>query len=525
MTTHERERESRDSVLLILLILLFGFFCIILSSGWALRFASSWSLDSDMGSNLNPDDSYLTSRPVGFFEPLDPAILTNPVWGDTFLTPGVSISTRTPGVTATNTSAALGTNTPTAPSINSVTPSPNSPTPTRTNIIPTFVVFTPTRTPTGVGINTATRTPTRTITPTPTQTRTPTPTGTRTSTPTNTSTATRTSTPTSTPTATSTATVTPTFTPTFTPTDTPTPTPTSTNTPIPCCADLRITKTDNATDYEAGGTTTYTITVTNNGPDDVTGATVTDNITIKLTSWTWTCTQTTGGASGCDGVIGSNISFTDDVNLPSLSSITYTVTANIAAGATGVLSNSASVSVPSGITDPDNSNNTAFDIPADQQIVVDPPGNIGSAPDGVTTNILGSSYRTLQLSTPVVAGSGAYLVYYPSYPNPPGDPTLEMDLVIVQIGDGSNWYTVFNWGNGIPDGNTDIPASPPNTANCSSEPDNCLIDIALLTVQSPYPGVTITLGGVPAGTYSYIRIISPPDSGDGVDVDAIQVLP
>jgi hypothetical protein len=25
-----------------------------------------------------------------------------------------------------------------------------------------------------------------------------------------------------------------------------------------------------------------------------------------------------------------------------------------------------------------------------------------------------------------------------------------MDHVIVQIGDGSNWYTILNWGDGIP---------------------------------------------------------------------------
>jgi len=36
MQTRDREKERRDSILLMLFILLFGFICIILSSGWAL---------------------------------------------------------------------------------------------------------------------------------------------------------------------------------------------------------------------------------------------------------------------------------------------------------------------------------------------------------------------------------------------------------------------------------------------------------------------------------------------------------
>ena len=91
-----REREGRDSIILIILILLLGFICIILASGWALRFAPSWRLPANMNSNLNPNSAFLTGRPVSFIEPLDPAILTNPVWIDVFLTPGASFETRTP---------------------------------------------------------------------------------------------------------------------------------------------------------------------------------------------------------------------------------------------------------------------------------------------------------------------------------------------------------------------------------------------------------------------------------------------
>jgi hypothetical protein len=136
--------------------------------------------------------------------------------------------------------------------------------------------------------------------------------------------------------------------------------------------------------------------------------------------------------------------------------------------------------------------------------------DIGTAPNGSVANIPSGSILTLQFGTSLVVGSGSYLVYYP-------DPSFQMDMVILQVSDGSNWYTIFYWGNGSPDGNTDI-----NPADCPSETDNCVIT----PPPTNPPGISINLGGViPNGTYNYIRIISLPDSGDGVDVDAIAILP
>jgi hypothetical protein len=98
-----------------------------------------------------------------------------------------------------------------------------------------------------------------------------------------------------------------------------------------------------------------------------------------------------------------------------------------------------------------------------------------------------------------------------------------MDVVILQVGDGTNWYTVLNWGDGVPSNNGDIPSTA-----CTGEPDTCPIDISLLAINSPYPGVTINLGPLAGTSISYIRIFSPaapPDSGNGVSIDAIQVFP
>ena len=113
----EVEHERRDWII-ILIILLFGFLCVLLAGDWALRFSSRWTLNTDMGSNLNPDSDFLTNRPVNLFEPLDPAILTQPVWLDVFLTPGASFLTRTPQPTFTSTPTITGTPptaTPTGP--------------------------------------------------------------------------------------------------------------------------------------------------------------------------------------------------------------------------------------------------------------------------------------------------------------------------------------------------------------------------------------------------------------------------
>ncbi len=77
-------------------------------------------------------------------------------------------------------------------------------------------------------------------------------------------------------------------------------------------------------------------------------------------SWTWTCNHA-GGASGCDGVTNSTADFSDTVDLPNGSSITYTVTANISSGASGNLDNTVSVGPPAGTTDPTPGNDSATD--------------------------------------------------------------------------------------------------------------------------------------------------------------------
>ena len=121
-------------------------------------------------------------------------------------------------------------------------------------------------------------------------------------------------------------------------------------------ADLAITNTDGVATATAGGSVTYTITASNAGPSTATGATVADTFPAALTC-TWTCVGAGGGTCTASGAG----NFADTVNLPVGGNVTYTATCSIAPGATGSLSNTATVSAPAGVTDPNPGNNSATD--------------------------------------------------------------------------------------------------------------------------------------------------------------------
>ncbi len=471
---------------LIIVIILIGFLCLILAGSLALRFSPSWQLSADMDSKLDPNSDFLTLRPGGFIEPVDSAILTPPVWMNLFLTPGASFPTQQPN--NANTPAPYNPTIPSIPSTNTQAATA-SPTSTKTTLIYLS------STPTSVSVPAGSRTPTATLV--------------NTYTPTSTYTATNTPTPTFTPTSTYTATSTPTSTATATPTSTPA-----------SDADLQITKYDNGALYVPGETLTYTVTISNNGPGVAIGAIMTDNIPAQIASWTWTCAAY-GGGNGCDPVSNSNASFADTVNLPSGAGIVYTVTANVSFGATGALTNSASISPPAGITDSALFNNSAGDT---DQILISssfPNGNIGPTQDGITDILPPGSSITLAFNTPLIAdGDSAYDLVYYELPNGTG---IAMDYVIVQISDGYNWYTIFNWGDNNADTNSNLNL---NVIGGIENDNRDFTTAPASDILYNSTGVLIDVDGiVPPGTYPYIRIISPsPDDGDGCEVDAIVTL-
>jgi hypothetical protein len=104
-----------------------------------------------------------------------------------------------------------------------------------------------------------------------------------------------------------------------------------------------------------------------------------------------------------------------------------------------------------------------------------------------------------------------------------------MDQVILQISrDGSSpWITVFDWGNGNPDTNSNLDISGPLGG---SETDNRDIPSAFLIDggNGHVTGIGIDIDYPPlglSGSYSCLKIISSGSSGDGIDVDSIEIYP
>ncbi len=125
-------------------------------------------------------------------------------------------------------------------------------------------------------------------------------------------------------------------------------------------ADLSITKTDGVTTVNPGGTLTYTIVAGNTGPQTATGATVADTFPAECTSVNWTCVGAGGGT--CTAAGSGNIN--DVINLPASATATYTASCAVnGATANGtVISNTATITIGAGETDPVPGNNSATDM-------------------------------------------------------------------------------------------------------------------------------------------------------------------
>ncbi|MEM9291102.1 MAG: right-handed parallel beta-helix repeat-containing protein [Acidobacteriota bacterium] len=119
--------------------------------------------------------------------------------------------------------------------------------------------------------------------------------------------------------------------------------------------DLSITKNDNVTIANPGASVTYAIVAANSGPGDVFGVDVVDNFPAVL-SCSWVSTPS-GGATG--NTSGSGPGLADTLDLPAGSSVTYIANCMIDSGATGTLSNTATITTVAMDTNP--SNNSATD--------------------------------------------------------------------------------------------------------------------------------------------------------------------
>ncbi len=567
------ERERQDWVI-VLLILLIGFGCVIFAGQWALRFAPNWQVDTDMESNIDLNNQILTGKPQDFFEPLDPAILTQPGWVNVFLTPGAKFATGTPlsvSTTGTDIPTAIGT---TAVPTNTIVVT-NTAAPTNTLV---WIPLPATRTSKPGGpANTATNTShaplpsadlgiTQTEVP-PTNTYVPGGVLTYTVTVTNAG-----------PSNVNGVTIADTFTAqvvgaswscvavgtscgaggpgaindvvnlpmgatvmytinvniaagasgglTHTAFFTmpggynetgPLPNiATDTNTRA-LSANLSVSIDDGTTAYVAGDTRTYTITVSNAAAsDNVIGATVTDSFPVQFSVDSGSCTSAGGAVCGTWPGTGD---INDIVDLPAGSSLTYTVNVTTLGG--GDIVHEVRVDLPAGYLGPSP---IIVDDTDEEIITVPAPWQIGSSPDYNIYDVPIGSSLTLDINLTADGNTADWeLVYYELLNTVPSDFVL-VDWVIIEISDGDNWYTIFNWGNGASDGNT-------NVASFSPEIDQLQIDIPSAPPLYNNTGIAIDIDSrVPTGPYYYIRFTSPssgvgPPADGSTDIDAIQILP
>ncbi len=123
----------------------------------------------------------------------------------------------------------------------------------------------------------------------------------------------------------------------------------------PARFDLAITTQSYPTMAVPGENFTYTILVSNNGPA-VVGAKVVDAMPTGLSNVTWRCTPLDKGGS-CTASGTGNLN--ESVNLALGSQLLFTITAKISASLMGTLVNTVTITAPSGIIDPNLTNNTA----------------------------------------------------------------------------------------------------------------------------------------------------------------------
>lgn len=124
-------------------------------------------------------------------------------------------------------------------------------------------------------------------------------------------------------------------------------------------ADVAIQVSDGrSTAVPGGDNLTYTVTVRNNGPSDAASVVVENDFPQVLGDLPWTCLA--AGSASCTATGSGDL--LDTVVLPAGTSVSYFATAGLPSHLQGDLSNSARVTPPNNVGDPDEGNNQASDL-------------------------------------------------------------------------------------------------------------------------------------------------------------------
>jgi hypothetical protein len=163
---------------------------------------------------------------------------------------------------------------------------------------------------------------------------------------------------------------------------------------------------------------------------------------------------------------------------------------------------------------------------------------IDTPPDGVPGDIPPGTYVVIDITgSPITVsdppdGNYDLILYEATYTDPvTGDTVVLMDQISILISqDGVVYYEVFDWGDDVPDANTnlDYTTLPPD---CSQECDNREIPLTEFYVD-PVTGIPTGIlidvdtapDNLPSGDYNYVIIVSPSEeSTDAAQVDSIVV--
>ena len=160
---------------------------------------------------------------------------------------------------------------------------------------------------------------------------------------------------------------------------------------------------------------TYTIVASNAGPTELTGATVSDTVFPALVAPTWTCVGSGGGTCTANGAGDIN----DTVNLPVGATVTYTLSATVSPTAS-TFSNTATITAPNVVNDPNLANNTATDTD-----IVACGGIVVLVPDGRLTDVTVATGATAWFGATVKIGN-SYSVEFKNTAGgvPPGTLTV-----------------------------------------------------------------------------------------------------
>ncbi|HVH36605.1 MAG TPA: hypothetical protein VM847_21115, partial [Tahibacter sp.] len=125
-------------------------------------------------------------------------------------------------------------------------------------------------------------------------------------------------------------------------------------------ADLSISNSNDRTFLRGGSTVSYLIEVSNDGAVAVAGARVRDVVEAPLSGASWVCSGQGGGI--CPAASGSG-DIDVLVDLPAGAVVSFLLGATVAATPETPVTNTATVTVPNGIADPNAANDTAVDGP------------------------------------------------------------------------------------------------------------------------------------------------------------------